>query len=56
MTLYDDTDEAGVLAPRALVYIEEPRDEPPAALPEGWVLEKQKTAGNVRFSLARPEA
>jgi 16S rRNA (guanine966-N2)-methyltransferase len=47
-------DDAGVLAPRAHVYIEEPREEPPAKLPEGWAIEKQKTAGNVRFSLARP--
>ncbi len=47
-------EEAGVLAQAALVYIEEPRDEPPATLPDHWAVKKTRTAGNVRFSLARP--
>ncbi|MEO1202197.1 MAG: 16S rRNA (guanine(966)-N(2))-methyltransferase RsmD [Pseudomonadota bacterium] len=47
-------EQASVLAPSALVYIEEPRAGSPAKLPEQWAVEKQKTAGNVRFSLARP--
>ena len=47
-------EQSGVLTPKALVYIEEARDEPPATLPAHWAVQKQKTAGNVRFSLARP--
>lgn len=43
--------EAGLLAPRALVYVEEARERPPAELPDDWVVKKQKAAGNVRFSL-----
>ena len=43
--------EAGLLAPGALVYVEEARERPPAALPDDWVVKKQKAAGNVRFSL-----
>ena len=41
-----------LLAPHALVYLEDDRDRPPPALPQGWTLLKSKTAGNVRYSLA----
>lgn len=41
------------LAPRAAVYMElSARDEPPA-LPEGWQLARDKTAGEVRYRLLR---
>ena len=46
---------AGLLAPGALVYLEEPRDRPAVTLPEGWAVQKQKTAGKVRYSLNRPD-
>jgi 16S rRNA (guanine966-N2)-methyltransferase len=46
--------DAGLLAPGALVYLEEPRDRPEAALPDGWAVEKQKTAGKVRYQLLKP--
>lgn len=41
-----------LLAPRALVYLEDRRDRPEPVLPPGWTLLKSKTAGNVRYSLA----
>ncbi len=41
------------LAPGALVYIEQDRDRPAVELPPGWQVLKDKTAGNVRFRLAR---
>jgi 16S rRNA (guanine966-N2)-methyltransferase len=45
--------EENVLADGGLVYLEMDRsqDEPP--LPEGWQVLKNKTAGNVRYMLAR---
>ena len=44
-------DKGGLLAPGAMVYLEEPRERPPTDLPESWVIKKQKAAGNVRYSL-----
>jgi 16S rRNA (guanine966-N2)-methyltransferase len=48
--------KAGLLAPGGVIYLEEARERAPATLPEGWVVSKQKTAGNVRFSLVKPAA
>jgi len=41
-----------MLADGALVYLEQDRGRPEAALPEGWRVTKNKTAGNVRYMLA----
>lgn len=46
---------SGKLAPGALVYLEQERSQPMHALPDGWQLLKEKTAGNVRYSLASTE-
>jgi 16S rRNA (guanine966-N2)-methyltransferase len=43
--------ESGVLAPGASVYLEEDRLRRLPALPEGWVVRKERTAGNVRYAL-----
>jgi len=43
--------DRGWLAEKALVYIEQERDQPALALPEGWRVKKEKAAGNVRYSL-----
>ncbi len=39
------------LAPGAVVYLEQARDAPGAALPEGWRTIREQRAGNVRFTL-----
>ncbi|HEX7062901.1 MAG TPA: 16S rRNA (guanine(966)-N(2))-methyltransferase RsmD [Woeseiaceae bacterium] len=39
------------LAPAAAVYLEQARDAPEAALPEGWRTIREQRAGNVRFTL-----
>lgn len=39
------------LAPGALVYLEQDRQSPVVELPAGWQARKEKTAGNVRYSL-----
>ncbi len=41
----------GWLAPGASVYLEQGRDQQLPELPEGWSLQKEKAAGNVRYSL-----
>jgi 16S rRNA (guanine966-N2)-methyltransferase len=46
-------DERSMLRPGSLVYIEEDRATPAVELPASWSLTKSKTAGNVRYSLAR---
>jgi 16S rRNA (guanine966-N2)-methyltransferase len=43
----------GWLKPAALVYLEQGRRQDALALPGGWRVEKEKTAGNVRYSLIR---
>jgi 16S rRNA (guanine966-N2)-methyltransferase len=43
--------ESGVLAPRACVYLEQDRAQQPPELPPGWKVLKEKTAGQVRYSL-----
>jgi 16S rRNA (guanine966-N2)-methyltransferase len=39
------------LAPGAAVYLEQSRDAPEPALPEGWRTTREQRAGNVRFTL-----
>ena len=46
-------DRTDVLADGGLVYLEEDRSRPAVNLPEGWRVLKSKSAGNVRYSLAR---
>jgi len=43
--------DKGWLAPGALVYLEQDRNDELPALPDGWQVKKEKTAGNVRYSL-----
>ena len=42
-----------VLAEDALVYIEQDRSKPEPTLPSGWHVQKNKTAGNVRYMLVQ---
>ena len=39
------------LAPGALVYLEQDRNDDLPALPAGWQVKKEKAAGNVRYAL-----
>ena len=41
------------LKPNATIYIEQDKRQPSAPLPDGWQVEKEKTAGNVRYALIR---
>lgn len=43
--------ERGLLAEKAVVYLELARDQDMPMLPEGWQVRKDKTAGNVRYAL-----
>ncbi len=45
----------GWLVPAALVYLELDRKEDLPALPDGWQVIKEKTAGNVRYALIEAE-
>jgi 16S rRNA (guanine966-N2)-methyltransferase len=45
--------ERAWLAPGAHVYLEQSRDRPVPELPDGWELAKEKTTGNVRYSLIK---
>jgi 16S rRNA (guanine966-N2)-methyltransferase len=45
--------EKPLLAEDAFIYLEEDRAKPEVELPSGWVRLKSRTAGNVRYSLAR---
>jgi 16S rRNA (guanine966-N2)-methyltransferase len=45
----------GWLAPGANVYLEQDRDQARPDLPDGWRILKEKTTGNVRYSLMRAE-
>ena len=42
-----------VLAPNALVYLEQDKSQPEVELPQGWRTLKNKTAGNVRYMLVQ---
>ena len=44
---------AGILADGAVVYLEQSRDQASPSLPSGWETLKDKTAGQVRYSLVR---
>ena len=46
-------EERQVLATDSLVYIEQDRSKPEPTLPSGWHVQKNKTAGNVRYMLVR---
>ena len=46
-------EEKQVLATDSLVYIEQDRSKPEPTLPSGWHVQKNKTAGNVRYMLVR---
>ena len=46
-------DEHSMVRPGSLVYIEEDRATSAVELPPDWSLLKSRTAGNVRYSLAR---
>jgi len=43
--------QQNVLAPDALVYLEQDKSKPETELPKGWRTLKNKTAGNVRYKL-----
>ena len=43
---------AGTLAASAFIYMEMPRRQQLPALPSDWTVEKEKTAGQVRYALA----
>jgi len=49
-------DEQDTLAERGLVYLEQARTKPEVSLPGSWQVLKNKTAGNVRYILARRAA
>ena len=47
-------DVTGCLAHGASVYLEQARESPLPVLPGGWSVQREKTAGNVRYSLVTP--
>ena len=47
--------EGALLADGALVYIEMERAQQEPVIPDGWQIEKNKTAGNVRYMLVRTQ-
>jgi len=49
-------DEHKLLTNDACVYLEQDRSRPEPALPDGWRVLKNKTAGNVRYMLVQQEA
>ncbi|MED5420545.1 MAG: 16S rRNA (guanine(966)-N(2))-methyltransferase RsmD [Pseudomonadota bacterium] len=49
-------DECGWLSLGAFVYIEQDREQFSPVLPHGWETVREKTAGNVRYSLLRKAA
>jgi 16S rRNA (guanine966-N2)-methyltransferase len=49
-------DERGWLTANAMVYLEQDRDRPLPDLPDGWVVLKEKTAGQVRYALVTVKA
>lgn len=48
--------EHGCVAAGAEIYLEQEKSKAPPDLPEGWVVTRQKTAGNVRYSLVATPA
>jgi 16S rRNA (guanine966-N2)-methyltransferase len=47
--------QGNLLADGALVYLEMERSQQEPVLPNGWEVEKSKTAGNVRYMLVRTQ-
>ena len=47
-------DAASILAGDARIYVEEDRNKPALVLPTGWQTTRNRTAGNVRYSLVGP--
>ena len=47
--------DRGWVSPGSLVYLEQDRTEAVPELPRNWQLQKEKTTGNVRYSLVRVE-
>jgi 16S rRNA (guanine966-N2)-methyltransferase len=43
--------DGGHLSKGARIYLEQDKRQTPPELPEGWVVAREKTAGNVRYSL-----
>jgi len=43
----------GWLTDEAFVYLEQDKNQAPPQLPDGWRVEKEKYAGNVRYALVR---
>jgi 16S rRNA (guanine966-N2)-methyltransferase len=43
--------DGGHLSKGARIYLEQDKTQAPPELPEGWVVAREKTAGNVRYSL-----
>jgi 16S rRNA (guanine966-N2)-methyltransferase len=48
--------EQAILTADARIYLEQDRAKPETVLPEGWIVLKSKSAGNVRYSLVKPGA
>lgn len=49
-------EEKAVLTADARVYLEQDRARQETVLPEGWMVLKSKSSGNVRYSLVKPGA
>jgi len=49
-------DERRWLAGSARIYLEQDRDRPLPALPDRWTVDREKTAGRVRYALATANA
>ncbi len=49
-------EQSGLLSAGGFVYLEQDRGQPLPALPDGWNVLKDKTAGNVRYMLVRRDA
>jgi 16S rRNA (guanine966-N2)-methyltransferase len=49
----DGLAQGSLLAPGALVHVEQPRTAQPPHLPSGWVIHRQGTAGEVGYYLLR---
>jgi len=48
--------ESGCLSAGAQIYLEQEKSQAPPDLPQDWIIAREKTAGNVRYSLAETRA
>lgn len=48
--------ESGCLAAGAQIYLEQDKSQSPPDLPRAWSVGREKTAGNVRYSLVETSA